>query len=196
MGECQNLVVRTLRGDQKNYNSIPTAEEISIVYFNVDKLQKCIRAHNHKISILLKPLEIKLFSDIRLEFGAQIPQNGYSQVLPSFPMQALLAAGIEQAVVEYWQPRPIPLAVPMEIESKIQAIMKQQCRPEFPMSSGVILHASVERSLTCLEQSTRGFAGGSFLNDRIPPAKQYINLIRCFLELKQLQGSDELKWMD
>ncbi|QDS77829.1 hypothetical protein FKW77_006177 [Venturia effusa] len=196
LDECQTLVVGTLRGDRKCQNSILNPEQLTIVRFEVDELQKRVRAHNHRSSILVKPLEIKLFSDIRLEFGTQKSPSDYGQVASSFPMQALLVAGIEQAVVEYWQPRPVPLIVPLEIESKIQATIKQQYRPDSRMSSGMIMHASVEKFLSCFEQSTRSFAGGSFLDDRTPSAKQYINLLRCFLIMKQLQESDEMKWMD
>lgn len=55
---------------------------------------------------------------------------------------------------------------------------------------------AMEKFLSCFEQSTRGFTGGSCLDDKSPSAKQYVNLLRCFLVLKQLQESDELKWVD
>ncbi|KAE9994398.1 hypothetical protein EG327_010838 [Venturia inaequalis] len=196
LSQCEMMVARTLRGDLTNHETIQTAEEIAIIHFRLDELQKSVRAHNHKISILLKPLEIKLFSDIQLEFGVQVPPNRHVQVIPYVPMQALLVAGIEQALVEYWQPRPVPLIVPDELESKLQSSIEHQYKPELRMSSGMFLHTALENFLTCFEQSTRSFTGSSFLKDRTPSAKQYINLLRCFLILKQLQESDELKWVD
>jgi hypothetical protein len=159
----------------------------------VDYLQKRLRAHNSKLLLLLKPLELSLLSDvyrglsnIHSDLVERIDAVHQSVLL----LQGLLIPDIAQALSEQRQQMEIPLQVPDSIERKFLAATEKS-RPEVRQPNRFPLQLGADSFLTHFENSTLSFEAGRFLADRTPQPDQYLNLLKCIWVLGRIRKSDE-----
>jgi hypothetical protein len=192
--ECNKLLTQN-REIYRNQNSIYSNKWPLVIQPKVNDLQKRVRVHSFKTSALLKPLEVKLLATIRQDFGNQTAPDNLGRGLPPPPLQGLLILDIDQAVEEQGRCQPIPLTIPAEIETKLRSAAERS-RPELRVPGGLPLQSGVETLINYFEESTKGFTGGNFLNERTPSPKQYLNLLSCIMILRHLQESEELKHVD
>ena len=156
----------------------------------VDHMRKRLDAHNSKIAILLKPLELSLLSEIHHDLAARIDAVHQSVL----HLQGLLIPDVARAISDQEKGAVVLLPIPPEIETRFQCASGtyiDQSRPDsFPLQAGadaVVAH---------LEQSTKTFSPGRFLNERIPTAKQYLNLLKCIWLIGRLEASEKMVSVD
>ncbi|KAJ4347249.1 uncharacterized protein N0V89_011189 [Didymosphaeria variabile] len=152
----------------------------------VTHLRKRLDAHNSKIAILLKPLELNLLSEIHHDLAARIDAVHQSVL----HLHGLLIPDVVQAISDKGSIGML-LQIPPEIESRFRtaagnAYLDASSPVSFPLRAGA------DALVTHLEESTKNFNPGRFLNERSPSAKQYLNLLKCIWIAERLEGSGEL----
>jgi hypothetical protein len=191
ISECKELLAQN-REVHRSDSSVYTDEWILVIKPKLEELNQRLRLHVTKLSIVLKPLETKLLGDVRHEFSnANVPAD-LRQSLPVPPIQGLLVFNIEQTLAEYGQPQPIHLEITTEIEAQIRAIL-EQAKPELRFTGTLKLKSGLDLFVESLDQSTKSFVPGSFVSDKTPSPKQYINLIKCSMVLQHIQQAQELR---
>jgi hypothetical protein len=153
----------------------------------VDHLRKRLDAHNSKISILLKPLELSLLSEIHHDLAKRIDAVHQSVL----QIHGLLIRDVEQAISDQEEITFGLLSIPPEIERRFQAAA-EGAHPEITEPGGFPLQAGADALVMHLENSTRKFTPGRFLNERTPSSQEYINLLKCVWILECFQRSEAL----
>lgn len=162
-----------------------------IIQPKVDHLRKRLDAHNSKIAILLKPLELSLLSEIHHDLAARIDAVHQSVL----HLHGLLIPDVAQAIsdqdVEAGTMIPIPSDVEIRFHAAADATKLDHSRsPSFPLQAGA------DALVAHLDQSTKCFSPGRFLNQRSPSAKQYLSLLKCVWIVERLEKSDALRSID
>ena len=173
---------------RKNRNAAYNIDWNVFVKPKVDHLRKRLETHNSKISILLKPLELNLFAEIHRDLADRIDAVHRSIL----HLQGLLIPDVEQAISEQGHFIPITLTVPVELAAKFQSVA-EKTRPEVRLPGRFPLQAGADAYLTHFKASTINFTAGSFIKERVPEPKQYLELLKCIWLLKGIQESHELK---
>ncbi|KAK0111245.1 hypothetical protein ONS95_001618 [Cadophora gregata] len=147
-----------------------------------------LESHNSKISILLKPLELNLLSDIHRDLADRIDAVHQSIL----HLHGLLIPDVQQAISEQGRPVSIPLIVPGDIERRFQTAA-ERFYPAVRSPGNFPLQAGADAFVAHINESTRKFSAGNFLNERTPPPKQYLSLLKCVWIMRCLQESYELR---
>jgi hypothetical protein len=160
-----------------------------VIQPKIDQLRKRLQLHNTKIVILLKPLEIRLLTDIHQDIVERIDAVHRSVL----QLQGLLIPDIDQAISEQGRDIPVSLDIPADIAKKFQT-STEKSRPEIRTPGRFPLQAGADAFVLYLEESTKKFTStGNFINNRTPLAQQYLNLLKCIWIIKQLRESDALR---
>ena len=153
----------------------------------IDQLRKRLEAHNAKIAILLKPLELNLLSEIHQDLAARIDAVHRSVL----HLHGLLIPDVEQALSDRDNGMETLIPIPPDIGSRFYNAAATAyldiSRPDF-----FPLQAGANALVAHLENSTKGFSPGRFLNQRMPSAIQYLNLLKCIWIVEHLRASDAL----
>ena len=107
-------------------------------------------------------------------------------------LQGLLIPDVGQALSEQGRVIPIPFPVPADIEKKFQTAAEES-RPEIQTPGNFPLQAGADAFVAHLEESTKKFTAGNFINERTPHPKQYLSLLKCIWIMRRLQESDALR---
>ncbi|KAL2065734.1 hypothetical protein VTL71DRAFT_3404 [Oculimacula yallundae] len=185
--DCKRLLEQNYEF-RNNRNFAYNIEWNLVIQPKVDRLRKRLEAHNSKISILLKPLELNLLSDIHRDLADRLDAVHRSII----HLHGLLIPDVEQAISEQGQAVEIALIIPADIERKFQAAA-ERCYPMVRSPSKFPLQAGADAFVVHMDESTRKFSAGTFINERTPQAKQYLSLLKCFWIMRCLQESDELQ---
>ncbi|KAH8594198.1 hypothetical protein B0O99DRAFT_742105 [Bisporella sp. PMI_857] len=185
--DCRKLLEENYEF-RKNRNFAYNIEWNLVIQPKVDYLRRRLDSHNSKISILLKPLELNLLSDIHRDLADRIDAVHRSIL----HLHGLLIPDIEQAMTEQRRVMPIPLGVPPDIERKFQAAAEKSY-PQTRMLGHFPLQAGADAFVTHMKASTKNFTAGNFLRDRTPQINQYIALLKCIYIIRCLHESDELR---
>jgi hypothetical protein len=153
----------------------------------VDHLRKRLDAHNSKIAILLKPLELSLLSEIHRDLAERIDAVHRSVL----HLQGLLIPDVGQAISDQENGTTGLLPIPLEIEKRFETaaegahfLVAEAGR--FPLQAGA------DALVAHLEQSTKKFTPGRFLNERTPSSREYMSLLKCIWIVERLQQSEDL----
>lgn len=154
----------------------------------VDHLRKRLEAHNAKIAILLKPLELNLLSEIHYDLAARIDAVHRSVL----HLQGLLIPDVGQALSDRGNGAdifqiPIPSDIELRFRNAAASAYLDMSRPGF-----FPLQAGANALVAHLERSTKKFTPGRFLNERMPSAMQYLSLLKCVWIVERLRSSDAL----
>ncbi|KAF2685997.1 hypothetical protein K458DRAFT_363531 [Lentithecium fluviatile CBS 122367] len=153
----------------------------------VDHLRKRLEAHNSKITILLKPLELSLLSEIHHDLAKRIDAVHQSVL----HLQGLLIPDVGQAITNQESGVMRLLSIPPEIERRFQATA-EGAHPEISEPGCFPLQAGADALVAHFEESTKKFTPGRFLNERTPSSIQYLNLLKCVWLVERLQHSEAL----
>jgi len=151
-------------------------------------LRRRLHSHNSKILILLKPLELSLLSDIHYDLVERIDAVHRSVL----HLQGLLIPDVKQALSEQGRVIPIPFPVPADIEKKFRTAAEES-QPEIQTPGNFPLQAGADAFVAHLEESTKKFTAGYFINERTPHPKQYLSLLKCIWIMRRLQESYALR---
>lgn len=194
--DCENVLIQNRDAYRNHHGSNYNTEWTMAIQPIINDLRSRVQKHTSRLSIVLRPLEIKLLAEIRSEFGNNQPTHDhFGQMLPPLQLRGLLVYDIDQTLMELGQRQPIPLGIPVEIESSIR-LAAEQSTPELRTPGGIPLETGTEAFFKHFDDSTKGFTPGNFLNEKTPTAKQYINLLQCIIILNHLQISEESKRAD
>ena len=186
--DCEKLLQEN-HEFKKNRNFAYNIEWNLVLQPKVDQLRRRLDSHNTKILILLKPLELKLLSEIHYDLAARIDVVHQSVL----HLQGLLIPDVEQAISEHQgRVTPASITLPEAIENKFQ-VAAGKSRPETLTPSNFPLQAGADAFVEHFKQSTRNFTPGNFIKDRSPTPKQYLSLLKCVWIMNRLQQSDALK---
>jgi len=185
--DCQRLLEQNYEF-RNNRNFAYNIEWNLVIQPKVDRLRKRLESHNSKISILLKPLELNLLSDIHRDLADRIDAVHRSIL----HLHGLLIPDVEQAISEQGRAVPMPLIVPADIEKRFQSAAERSY-PTVRTLGNFPLQAGADAFVTHMDESTKKFSAGNFLNERTPPPKQYLSLLKCIWIMRRLQESYELR---
>ena len=185
--DCKRLLEQNYEF-RNNRNFAYNIEWNLVIQPKVDRLRKRLESHNSKISILLKPLELNLLSDIHRDLADRIDAVHRSIL----HLHGLLIPDVEQAISEQGRAVPMPLIVPADIEKRFQSAAERSY-PTVRTLGNFPLQAGADAFVTHMDESTKKFSAGNFLNERTPPAKQYLSLLKCIWIMRRLQESYELR---
>lgn len=186
LADCSRLLEENSEF-RKNRNFVYNVDWHIFLQPKVDQLRKRLEFHNSKIAVLLKPLELNLLSDIHNDLAERIDAVHQSVL----HLQGLLIPDVEQALSERSVVSNL-LAVPADIERKFQAAAEKS-HPEIGTRGNFPLQAGADAFVAHLEESTKIFTAGNFLNERTPPPEQYLSLLKCIWIMERLQESDALR---
>jgi hypothetical protein len=186
--DCEKLLLEN-HEFKKSQNFAYNIEWNLVLQPKVDQLRQRLDSHNTKILILLKPLELKLLSEIHHDLAKRIDAVHRSVL----HLQGLLIPDVEQAMSEQHD-RVIPasIVVPSVIENKFQ-VAAGKSRPETLTQSNFPLQAGADAFVEHFKESTKNFTPGNFLRDRTPTPKQYLSLLKCIWIMNRLEQSEALK---
>ena len=186
--DCEKLLQEN-HEFKKNRNFAYNVEWNLVLQPKVDQLRLKLDFHNTKILILLKPLELKLLSEIHHDLAERIDAVHRSVL----HLQGLLIPDVEQAISEQQgRATSARITVPTMIETKFQAATGKS-RPEILTPGDFPLQAGADAFVEHFEESTKNFTAGNFLKDRTPTPKQYLSLLKCVWIMNRLEQSDALK---
>jgi hypothetical protein len=190
--ECEALLAQNRDG----YRSEASAygdEWLLVMKPKVDELCTRLRAHNAKLSMILKPLETKLLGDVHQEFIAnQPPTQQMRQAMPNFSIQGLMVVNLEQTLAEYRQVQPAHIDMPPDVDAQLRTQVAES-RPELRYPGAMKLQAGVDMFAEFFDGSTKRFVPGNFVSERQPSAQQYLNLARANIVVQHMQQSQELR---
>jgi hypothetical protein len=193
--DCQKLLEEN-HEFRKNRNIAYNVGWNMVIQPKVEHLRKRLECHNSKISILLRPLELNLLSDIHHDLANRMDQivDRIDAVHHSIlHLQGLLIPDVGQALSEQGSVVIAHLDVPIEIEIKFRTAAEKSY-PEIRTPGKFPLQAGADAFVEHFEDSTRKFtARGNFLNDRKPPQQQYLALLKSIWIMRRLLGCDELR---
>ncbi len=186
--DCQKLLEEN-REFRKNRNFAYNIEWNIVIQPKVEHLRKRLECHNSKISILLRPLELNLLSDIHHDLAERIDAVQRSVL----HLQGLLIPDVEQAMSERDSVVMVHLEVPAEIERKFRAAAEKSY-PEIKIAGNFPLQAGADAFVAHFEGSTKKFsARGNFLDDRKPPPEQYLALLKSIWIMRHLLECNALR---
>jgi hypothetical protein len=186
--ECEKLLKENPQYGKKG-NFAHNIEWNASIQPKVDRLRGRLHSHNSKILILLKPLELTLLREIHYDLVERIDAVQRSVRR----LEGLLIQNVEQALSEQGGTLPIPLLVPTNIEKKFQTAAEKS-KPEIRTRGNFPLQAGADAFVEHFEESTTQFsAAGIFINERTPPSKQYLSLLKCIWIMSRLRESDALR---
>jgi hypothetical protein len=186
--DCEKLLEENPEFRKKG-NFAYNIEWNAFIQPRVDQLRRRLHSHNSKILILLKPLELTLLRDIHHDLVERIDAVHRSVRR----LEGLLIQNVEQALSEQGRTVPIPLLVPTDIEKKFQTAAEKS-QPEIRTRGNFPLQAGADAFVEHFEESTTQFsAAGIFVNERTPPPKQYLSLLKCIWIMSRLKESDALR---
>ncbi|PVH72776.1 hypothetical protein DL98DRAFT_595662 [Cadophora sp. DSE1049] len=185
--DCKRLLEQNYEF-RNNRNFAYNIEWNLVIQPKVDRLRKRLESHNSKISILLKPLELNLLSDIHRDLADRIDAVHRSIL----HLHGLLIPDVEQAISEQGRAIPIPLIVPADVERRFQTAA-ERFYPAVRTPGNFPLQAGADAFVAHMDESTRRFSAGNFLNERTPSPKQYLALLKCVWIMRCLQESYELR---
>ncbi|KAL5330933.1 hypothetical protein ACEPPN_000459 [Leptodophora sp. 'Broadleaf-Isolate-01'] len=185
--DCKKLLEQNYEF-RNNRNFAYNIEWNLVIQPKVDRLRRRLDSHNSKISILLKPLELNLLSDIHRDLADRIDAVHRSIL----HLHGLLIPDVEQAISEQGRVVLIPLIVPADIERRFQTAA-ERFYPAVRSPGNFPLQAGADAFVAHMDESTRKFTAGNFLNERTPEPKQYLSLLKCVWIMRCLQESYELQ---
>ncbi|KIM99882.1 hypothetical protein OIDMADRAFT_125583, partial [Oidiodendron maius Zn] len=186
--DCEKLLQEN-REFKKNRSFVNNLEWNLFLQPKVDQLRLRLGSHSTKIMILLKPLELKLLSEIHHDLAERI-DTVHRGVLR---LQGLLIPDIGQAISEQQErATSARITIPAVIEKKFEATARES-RPEILTPGDFPLQAGADAFVEHFEESTKNFTAGNSLKGRAPNPKQYLSLLKCVWIMNRLEQSDALK---
>lgn len=164
----------------------------------VEKLQKRLSAHNNKILLLLKPLELTLLSDVQRrldDIHGDIADRIDAVHMSVMKLQGLIIHDVAQAIDETGTHEIALVEIPEHIESKfLEAAAKS--RPEIRNLSSFPIRLGADSYVEHFDNSTKIFVAGRFLVNKTPDPEQYLNLLKCVWILKRIECSNAFRELD
>lgn len=193
LAECERLITEN-PGFQTHCGARHNVQWNVFVRPKVEALQKRLSAHNAKLIILLKPLELSLLSELHRSVSAF--HRDLSERLDAvhqsiLHIQGLLIPDVSQAIHEQEQRMEIVITIPDLIETKFLAAAARS-HPEVRQPTQFPLKLGADAFIAHFEGSTRRFESGRFLTERTPSIDQYLNLLKCVWILRRLENSEAL----
>jgi len=186
--DCQKLLEEN-HEFRRDRNFAYNIEWNIVIQPKVEHLRKRLESHNSKISILLRPLELNLLSEIHRDLADRIDAVHQSVL----HLQGLLIPDVQQAMHEQENPAVIDVIVPIDIENKFRISAEKSC-PEYRLSGNFPLQAGADAFVEHFEESTKNFiAKGNFLDDRKPLPQQYLALLKSIWIMRCLKECDALR---
>jgi hypothetical protein len=174
---------------RRNRNFAYNIEWNVVIQPKVEHLRKRLESHNSKISILLRPLELNLLSEIHRDLADRIDAVHQSVL----HLEGLLISDVKQAMYEQERAVVIDVIVPVDIENKFRT-SAEKSHPEICITGKFPLQAGADAFVEHFENSTKNFmAKGTFLDDRKPPPQQYLALLKSIWIMRCLTECDALR---
>ncbi|EON66548.1 hypothetical protein W97_05793 [Coniosporium apollinis CBS 100218] len=156
----------------------------------VNRLRERISFHNSKISILLKPLEIKLLSAIRDDL-ADVHHDLTEQIgALRRELRGILVPNVDAAIAQQESQETSMLDVPPAITAKFRENASVG-HPDFSTSGNIPLQDGADALLRLFKRSTLEFKPGRYVRDKAPSPLQYLNLLKCVWLMQELRRSSE-----
>ncbi|KAJ9642888.1 hypothetical protein H2199_004409 [Coniosporium tulheliwenetii] len=182
-------------------NPLVNIEWNIVVMPTVTRLRERISFHNSKayeteqISILLKPLEIKLLSAIRDDIADV--HNDLTEQIGALrrELRGILVPNVDAAIAQQESQETSLLDIPPTFAAKFQE-KASVGHPDFITSGKIPLQDGADALLRLFHRSTLEFKPGRYLRDKEPSPLQYLNLLKCVWLMQELRSSSEFNNVD
>ncbi|KAJ4246624.1 hypothetical protein NW762_013567 [Fusarium torreyae] len=191
--ECHELL-RSNNRYRVGSNPLRNLEWNVLVQPSADQLRQRIILHNSKILHVLKPFEIDLLFRVRQDI--ELMHRDLADRITAAHhdirrLMGVLIPDLDEALDQRDQRSVVMLEVPADLDDQFR-FAALTGHPEYRIEEDFELSELSDAFILNFHRSTIDFEPGMLVEDRIPAADQYVNLLKCVWIFRRIQTSPAL----